>query len=609
MTEYARDILDRCWNDSPISRKSQRSVLNTLVEKAEGVFLWLRLAMKDLQIGILNGDVYDDLMQRLQDLPPELHELYWDMWKRQNEGTRAYRDASARYFNILIEAESLRDVSIMGPSRIEALPAFRSNMYLLDMMGATDAETQNSVFGKHVSRLTDTLEHWEMGSQAILRKCAGMLELSCNESAGGGVIWRHLPLPLHQLVFIHRSAYDFLVDTEHGRRIRSFDTSSQCFRRLSMVKGVLARLMMVPAPDYSELMLCEVILALSTIRDPELDEELQTTLSFCWKCFNSIRTRRPASRMLSPCDFLSVAAFPRPSFHQFIVGHITKSENPAELATTVLRSMHYIWGQEGSIFNPEKEASNLIESLLSLGADANAIGLLMPGQVSQWFSGVVSNITPFGSFMKEATICDHVDPEYLKKCLNLFLAQKPALDHRIALSFWVRHEADDQITVNLVPDLVHNNGAIEAYGLDDYLLDVNIGFLLQAMLVRIGSPSLATVPQLHLETAKPSAGAIIVSCESSGERMKLASCPLTFHVRDSEISRLVVDMFWPWLCSNSRKELTDDPTWKEIFREVPDNLALHASSVPSMLEPYEGVHMELMAEIGCEYVKAPDNPP
>ena len=608
MTDYARDILDRCWDDSPISRRSQRSILDALVKKAEGVFLWLRLALKDLQIGILNGDDYEDLMQRLQDLPPELHELYWDMWKRQNESTKAYRDASARYFNILIEARNTRKIDILEPSEVASLFIPRSGISLLEMMGATDAGTQISVFGRHVPRPTSTLEHWERGREAIVRKCAGIIEVSCDRKDDEILHWRHLPLPLHRLVFIHRSAYDFLTDTEHGREILSFDTSSQGFRRLSMINGVLTRLMLVADPRYRELMLCEVIYALSTIREPELDDQVQTTLSFCWQCFNKIRKRRPAHWLSSSFDFLSVAAFPRSSFHHFIVGHIKKSENPAELATRVLRSIHYLWGRKGSIFKPEKDASSLIESLLALGADAHAIDLLMPGQASESFSGFVSNISPFGGFIKEATICDNVDPEYLRKCLNLFLAQKPALDQRIALSFWVFREAAGRISVDLMQDIRSQNHEPEGWDADLYLLDVNIAFLVQVMLERIGPPSLATVPLLHLDTLEPSARTIIVSCGSIELIRQLGSCPITFRVRDSDISRLVVDMFRPWLCSNSRKELTEHPAWKELLQEVPKALAIHSSSVPTKLEPYEGMHWELMEEIGCEYVKAPAKP-
>jgi len=44
--------------------------------KASGVFLWVRLAVQSLLLGIANGDQVDDLQRRLYDLPADLRKLF-----------------------------------------------------------------------------------------------------------------------------------------------------------------------------------------------------------------------------------------------------------------------------------------------------------------------------------------------------------------------------------------------------------------------------------------------------------------------------------------------------------------------------------------------------
>ncbi|KAF4958312.1 hypothetical protein FGADI_2478 [Fusarium gaditjirri] len=50
---------------------------STLVCKAQGVFLWTCLVLRSLKEGIMNGDSVQSLIERLDQLPSEIHDLVW----------------------------------------------------------------------------------------------------------------------------------------------------------------------------------------------------------------------------------------------------------------------------------------------------------------------------------------------------------------------------------------------------------------------------------------------------------------------------------------------------------------------------------------------------
>ena len=56
-------------------------IVDELLFKAEGVFLWLRIALKSAQKGISGQESEDYLLRRLRVLPQGIQSLYRDMWK------------------------------------------------------------------------------------------------------------------------------------------------------------------------------------------------------------------------------------------------------------------------------------------------------------------------------------------------------------------------------------------------------------------------------------------------------------------------------------------------------------------------------------------------
>ncbi|KAI6473655.1 hypothetical protein MCOR17_002528 [Pyricularia oryzae] len=61
---------------------------NCLLEKAAGVFLWIKLVTASLKRGLDNGDSLEFLEKRLIELPGDIIELYKEMWLRLDEDTK-----------------------------------------------------------------------------------------------------------------------------------------------------------------------------------------------------------------------------------------------------------------------------------------------------------------------------------------------------------------------------------------------------------------------------------------------------------------------------------------------------------------------------------------
>ncbi|KAI0435968.1 hypothetical protein F4803DRAFT_258787 [Xylaria telfairii] len=62
--------------------KSTRNLLQSIVERSLGVFLWVRVVTESLVEGLTNYDSIDDLRKRVDDLPSEIQDLYMTILNR-----------------------------------------------------------------------------------------------------------------------------------------------------------------------------------------------------------------------------------------------------------------------------------------------------------------------------------------------------------------------------------------------------------------------------------------------------------------------------------------------------------------------------------------------
>jgi hypothetical protein len=103
---YVDDVLGNHHRVQRMSRehRDQASALvDEIVTRASGVFLWVILVTKSLLTGLRNFDNLDDLNERLAEFPPELHDLYKHMIANMD---RHYRRQASHLLQIVFQAMS-----------------------------------------------------------------------------------------------------------------------------------------------------------------------------------------------------------------------------------------------------------------------------------------------------------------------------------------------------------------------------------------------------------------------------------------------------------------------------------------------------------------------
>lgn len=78
-------------------------LIDDIIYKADGVFLWVKLVVKDLLKGLKLRDSSATLAKRLERLSNELFDLYEHMWRR-NQDFELYKEEAAMYFGLVDHA-------------------------------------------------------------------------------------------------------------------------------------------------------------------------------------------------------------------------------------------------------------------------------------------------------------------------------------------------------------------------------------------------------------------------------------------------------------------------------------------------------------------------
>lgn len=178
---------------------------NDIIGKAEGVFLWVKLAVKDQIEGVRNGDSIELLEERLRLLPNEMKDLYARVLDRIGP---IYQKEVATYLRVAMDLRS--------PTLLDMLLAVRGNK-TGDSRPSPRLQLSEGVHGIDVIR------------RRINTICGGLLEVHYHEeitpertredAEGQGQdrfcsYCRAYP----NVTFCHRAAFEYLLQSKKGRR-------------------------------------------------------------------------------------------------------------------------------------------------------------------------------------------------------------------------------------------------------------------------------------------------------------------------------------------------------------------------------------------------------
>jgi hypothetical protein len=205
---YVQEILAA---STPFQRLATRDPSSTatfvqeIVEKADGVFLWVVLVVRSLLNGIRNRDSVPDLQNRLRRLPRELEPLYDHLLERIEPG---YYPWASRAFQIMKMSQE-RQAVLQGRSTdseeegvafiSSATPEGPEPLSILGLRLAMDDELELATVQKWT--LQQVNEICEDTAFQLTARCAGLLET-----------WHSGDLtPESKVHYLHRTAQDYLA--------------------------------------------------------------------------------------------------------------------------------------------------------------------------------------------------------------------------------------------------------------------------------------------------------------------------------------------------------------------------------------------------------------
>lgn len=174
-------------------------VVEALVKKASGVFLWVVLACQSILEGLDDYDTIPELMDRSTEIPPELGDFFLQIIDNIDPHKR---DRSARFLRLIFESQAR---SVFAPMPTLGLAIVDEQGLRADFMGPNITELG---FEDRVLRCK-TMEG------RLRSRCSGLVEIQVDHDlnlAGQdeGITAEDAASLNSRVVFLHRSLYEFL---------------------------------------------------------------------------------------------------------------------------------------------------------------------------------------------------------------------------------------------------------------------------------------------------------------------------------------------------------------------------------------------------------------
>ena len=165
-----------------------------IVERASGVFLWVKLVVRSLLDGLSNGDGVPDLQTRLRLLPTDLEKLYTHML---NQVEPTYRRQAWELFEIVRKGQG-------------SLTALELSFAAHDLQYAINADPESPTYREKMDRC-------KMMARRLKSRCKGLLEIQARQanSVLADVEAKDHELLDSKVVFLHKSVEDFLQEQDN----------------------------------------------------------------------------------------------------------------------------------------------------------------------------------------------------------------------------------------------------------------------------------------------------------------------------------------------------------------------------------------------------------
>jgi NACHT domain len=417
--EYVSSELEKACHRGRVSVDvpARGELVHLIVEKADGVFLWVRIALKNIFEGLSKHDTFDQLLRRVSRLPADIERLYEDMLQRLGEDWELCRQEAALYFKICLLANKLRYCQGANSLLVYSDLSARNSLQDLILPPRPDID------------LYELLRQLERTDRRITACCAGMLEINGdvehgdNEEHSGDeeadkpsrqhtsdILQRVRRYAQRRVSILHRTVLDFLLEKPAGQEVLKCCLESESAIFCGLMNAQLMAFEAKTSPDLNgylvQYLLFHVKLSrkfeptLSGLRVYELLQRIEQTCSMVWtSCHKSTdgisyQWEFFGSAWIMNIDFMGCTL--HCGLHEYFehgLGKIIgKKRHTGKTLSANYKNYLLLCAS-----TPPVENCEVLESLLEVGADPNAtffVRLDFPTKVTPWlfYSWVIGTI-------------------------------------------------------------------------------------------------------------------------------------------------------------------------------------------------------------------------
>lgn len=203
---------------TPEDKAQYQTVIEEIVDKSKGVFLWVVLVVRSLYDGLTNGDTISGLEDRLRSLPADLEKFFKHI---MDQVDKKYQSDMARTFQEALQADE--PLTLITHSYLdEPDPDFAIKLSIATI-GQSKINSRCSMMRRRINA-----------------RCKGLMEIGFDPSAAY--------FSAHRVEFLHRTVRDFLLTREMQIILDRYMENSVNIHR-SLCRAYLALAKTMPEED------------------------------------------------------------------------------------------------------------------------------------------------------------------------------------------------------------------------------------------------------------------------------------------------------------------------------------------------------------------------
>ncbi|SCO58416.1 related to small s protein [Fusarium fujikuroi] len=406
MLVFVQKRFHKLSSDIQVSSETIRHLRHKLVDKALGVFLWLHLATRSIIEGIENVDSEDMLISRLNALPGNLENLYIDMWQRMNAKSPVYAETARRYFRYVLQHPE-RIIFIFTSQRWYRI----SQPWILQFTCAENPEILEKLLKRaNMMDLAEILQRCEDTKASIQSQCAGLLEVRQNKGAYLRLFKRlgDNSNAFAQVAFIHRTAHDFLIDTEAGQSILGYGPLNDISSETRLLNGLISTVIIITSKLQqlsTDTLVIKIITEFAKRRGNEGLQLATNMFDIVRPLYDRKHIRLYEDLWIPSSPFFSFLTDEH-LFDDYVISRLA-TETSTDLATSLLLEG---WAPRRFRSPFKKLSKRVFATLIKFGADPHEYGILYDEALQPFARKITAFTNLLVSFITSKKLPDSMHP-------------------------------------------------------------------------------------------------------------------------------------------------------------------------------------------------------